>query len=219
MPTVFSFGEKVSLIEEAIVELLFDEMPYVRVVSTYNGELGDRDKLVEALRTLKNDFPLVLVGYTGGTDEVVRRPATPNGPTELIHHGTVEIVSCADDSLAQFKHVRGAAPLTRKGGMALTHRMFSDTRALLTNRQFTKTVGGDEKVILNEGELVPQDNDYVERITGMTAVSTPFTLSFSYVTPGAPAPPSGVVNLINFSIDSPAGGALTQLPGIHREAA
>lgn len=219
MSTSFSIGEKVSLIEEAIVERLFAGMPYVNVVATYNGELGDRPKLVEALKTLKGDFPLIFVGYTGGTDKLVRRPATPNSPTEMIHHGTIEIVSCADDSRAQYKRMRSAAdPLTRKGGMALTHRMFSDVRGLLTNRQMTKTVG-DEKVILNEGELIPTDNDYVERITGLTAISTPFTLSFSYVTPGEPAPPSGVINLVNFTIESPDGSALNQPPGIHHKAA
>ena len=58
-----SFGEKVSKLEEAAVDLLFDGMPYVRVVSTYNGELGDRPKLIEALKTLSRDFPLVLLGY------------------------------------------------------------------------------------------------------------------------------------------------------------
>jgi hypothetical protein len=197
--TTLTFGEKVGRIEEAIVDLLFGGMDYVRIVSTYNGELGDRPRLVEALRTLKGDFPLVLVGYTGGPfEETVRTPA-PNAPLDERHHGGIEIVSCSDDSRSQYKLVRDSKPLTRKDGQALSHRMFSDVIALLSNRQLTATVGG-EQVILNEGELIPRSVDYIERLTGMTAVSTTFSLYFDYTSADNRAAPSGEIARVNFDI-------------------
>ncbi len=209
-----TFGEKIGRLEEVIVDLLFTGMPYVKVVSTYNGELGDRAKLVEALRTLKGEMPLVLIGYTGGKDEPVGRPPSPNGPLELRHEATIEVVCCADDSRAQYKRERAGGTLTRKGGMALSHRMFSDVRELLTNRQFAVTVD-DEQVVLNEGELIPLDNEYIERITGLTAVSTPFGLYFDYATPDHAEPPAGEIAVINFDIGVGRGdGALRHPPGV-----
>lgn len=202
---MLTFGQKVSLLEEAIVDTLFTGMPYVNVVATYNGELGDRPKLVEALKTLKGDFPLVLVGFTGGTNELVGRPPTANKPLTLSHTGTIEIVSCADDSRAQYKRVRESQPLTRHGGMALTHRMFSDELDLLSNRQFKKRVE-DEDIILNEGELIPANVDYIERVTGLTAVSLTFDFSFAFCTADHSTPPSGEINLINFDVGPRGGG-------------
>jgi phage gp37-like protein len=211
---MLTFGEKVSRLEEAIVELLFAGMPYVRVVATYNGELGDRPKLVEALKTLKGDYPLVFVGYTGGTNEPVGRPPSGNAPLELRHTGTIELVACADDSRAQYKRVRGADALTRHGGMALTHRMFSDSLDLLSNRQLTTRVEDDD-LLLNEGELIPADVDYIERVTGLTAVSITFDFSFAFCTADHSTPPSGEINLINFGVGPLGGGQqLRHPPGV-----
>lgn len=218
MPAL-TFGEKVSRLEEGVVDTLFTGMPYVRMVSTYNGELGDRAKLVEALKTLKGDFPLLFVGYTGGTNEPVGRPPTGNRPMELRHTGTLELVACADDSRAQYKRVRGAEPLTRHGGMALTHRMFSDGLDLLSNRQFKAQVG-EEEVILNEGEFVPADVNYVERITGLTAVSTTFDFYFDFWTTDHTPVPSGEIVQVNFDISlRGGGGSLLQPPGVSQRAA
>ena len=194
-----SFGDKVGKLEEAIVDLLFAGMPYVSTVSTYNGELSDRPKLIEALKTLKGMLPLVLVAYTGGTDEEVAGSPVPNAPVEIIHHATIEVVYCADDSRAQYKRVRAGDSLTRKGNQALTHRMFSDGRAILSGRQLTIEADGDTQ-ILNEGELTPVANDYIERMPALTAVSTPFTLSFRYTSPDHREPYGGEITTINFDI-------------------
>lgn len=216
---MLTFGEKVSRLEEAVVDLLFTEMPYVRVVATYNGELGDRPKLVEALKTLKGDYPLVFVGYTGGTNELVGRPPSGNAPLELRHTGTIELVACADDSRAQYRRVRGSQALTRHGGMALTHRMFSDGLGLLSNRQLTAR-SEDEDVILNEGELIPADVDYIERVTGLTAVSTTFNFYFDFWTADHRVAPSGEIVKINFDVGTRGRGGAPQLrqpPGVEAE--
>src|SRR3712207_713406 len=139
---MLTLGQKVGLLEEAVVETLYAGMPYTRVVATYNGELGDRPKLVEALKTLKGDFPLVLVGYRGGDSAGGGRPASADTPLDVSHPATLEVVCCADDSRAQYKRARGAEPLTRKGEMALSHRMFSDVIDLLSNRQLKAEVDG-----------------------------------------------------------------------------
>jgi hypothetical protein len=214
-----TFGEKVGYLEEAIVDLLFGGMDYVHVVSTYNGELGDRAKLIEALKTLKGDFPLVLLGYTGGPIDPTGRPPTPNGPLEVRHEGTIEVVSCADDSRAQYKKTRGGAVLTRKGGQALSHRMFSDVLEQLSNRQLTKQIAG-ETVILNEGELIPTGIDYIERVTGLTAVSTTFSLYFDHTTTDHTAPPSGEIARVNFDITPEREPRdMNQPPGVFPRAA
>lgn len=214
-----TFGEKVSLLEEAAVNLLFDGMPYVRIVSTYNGELGDRAKLVEALKSLRGDFPLVLLGYTGGPLTLNARPPTPNGPLDLMHEGTIEVVSCVDDSRNQYKRVRDQEPLTRKDGLALSHRMFSDVLDLLSNRQLRTVVEG-ETVILNEGELIPTGIDYIERVTGLTAVSTTFSLAFSHTTQDNTAPPSGEIAVVNFDIGTTRRPEqMNQPPGVYPRAA
>ena len=206
-----SLGEKVGRLEEGTVELLFAGMPYVNVVATYNGELGDRPKLVEALKTLKGEFPLVLLGYAGGETVEVGRPSEPDGPVELIQQGTLDVVACCDDSRAQYKRLRAGQTLTRKGGQALSHRMFSDIQSILSGRQLTAAVEGEEEpAVLNSEELIPRAVEYIERITGLTAVSVPFSLSISYSTPDHREPYGGEITTINFGIEP-----ITTAPGLN----
>lgn len=192
-------GQLVGLLEEKVVDLIFDGMTYVKTVRTYNGELGDRAKLAEAVKTLKDELPLVLVAYSGGEDVEWDGNLHPNTPRDKQHEATVTLVCCSDDSRSQYVRKRGKDPLTRKDGQALSHRMMSDARDLLDNRQLTTAVD-DEEVVLNVGQLDANSNDYVERITGLTAVAVNFTCVFAYTTPDHTTEPGGEIATFNFSV-------------------
>lgn len=210
-----SLGQLVGLLEEKVVDLVFDGMTYVKTVRTYNGELGDRARLAEALKALKNEFPLVLVAYSGGEDVEWDGSREPNTPRDKQHEGTLTLVCCADDSRHQYVRNRGQSALTRKDGQALSHRMMSDVRNLLDNRQLKTEVDG-EKVILNVGQLDATGNDYVERITGVTAIAVSFECVFAYTTQDYSEEPSGEIARINFSVGSSRGPAeLRHPPGIY----
>jgi phage gp37-like protein len=210
-----TLGQLVGRLEEEVVDLVFDGMPYVKTVRTYNGELGDRAKLAEALKALKNEFPLVLVAYSGGEDVEWDGSREPNAPRDKQHEATLTVVCCADDLRHQYVRNRGQSALTRKDGQALSHRMMSDVRDILDNRQLTTEVDGEE-AILNVGQLDATGNDYVERITGVTAIAVSFSCAFAYTTPDHSAEPSGEIAKINFSVGSSRGPAdLRYPPGIH----
>lgn len=199
-----TFGQIVGKIEEVAIDLLFEGMKgYVTELSTYNGELGDRENLVKRLQNLSksHSFPLVWVGYSGGDD--VRFPddgLIPNVPLTLQHQGTLIVACCCDDERSQYTKRRTGQPLTRAGGQALSHRMMSDVRGILANRQLVTRVDNQD-VILNEGELIPLANDYIERITNVTAVAIPFSFYFNYTTTNT-ATPFPPVKEIAFEIDT-----------------
>jgi len=186
-----TFGERIGRIEERAVDTVFTATSsYVNEVSTYNGELGDRENLIQVLRSLTGNFPLVWVGYTGGEDEEIDVPGQSGAPLVMRHKGTLIVVCVADDTRGQYRKRKSGSHLTRAGDIALTHRMLSDVRMALGGLQLTATVGGEEE-ILNPRELRPLANEYIERITNITAVAVPFSFAFNYETtdrrvPGVP---------------------------------
>lgn len=210
----FTFGQRIGLLEEAVVDALFAGIPALSEARTYDGELAEREKLVEALKTVKHTLPTALVAYSGGDDDA-EETALPSQARTVIHSGTLAVMLLADDTRGQYVRRRaGDSTLARKGGAATTHTLMSEVRRLLTGRQFEAVVEG-ERHVLNPGEMLPVGNEYVERIKGLTAVAVHFSFWFTYeVAPTFEG--DALIEAVHFDLEptnQPAGRG--DAPGVH----
>jgi hypothetical protein len=215
-----NFEEKVKAIEDAAMQIVDEGMPYVKTVATYGGELSDlnssqsRENLKDLLKQRALTFPLVLVAYAGGVPALGNEPLVFDEPREIQHRFTLVLVACDNNTRGEVVRRRGQETTNPAGRSYGTLKMVSDIYDLFTARQLLRRID-DVDVILNEGELVPLQDGFIERVPGITAQAVPFNGTFNFISAGQEQPPPGAIDLINFGID-PINGqrGATGRPGV-----
>ncbi|HEX8177858.1 MAG TPA: hypothetical protein VF543_22405 [Pyrinomonadaceae bacterium] len=216
-----SFEKKVKLIENAAIKVVDEAMSYVRTVIAYGGELGNlnsaqgRENLKDVLKRGGINFPAVIVAYAGGVPRFDSMPLEIDKPIDIRHAFTLILVACDDNSRGTDVQRRGVETENNEGSSGGTYKMVSDFYDLFTARQLIARID-DEDVILNEGELIPLQDGFIERVPSITAQVVPFNGTFSFTTSGRDSNPPIQIEEIHFGLDVRNGPHTeTDAPGVH----
>ena len=175
----------VSNIEDSILALLEQQMKPlgVKYFELYSGDLGDPDTLKKALGTMTIKFPLVMVSYTDGTDSLLPKTSPVLGRARTFQHNCSFVVICASNDARGENARRRGKPI---GGMTIgTYKMVSKVLELLSDLRLKVIVGEGaeaEEVLLTTEVLTPQANEYLTRMSNITAYAVIFDTAFKYST-------------------------------------
>lgn len=204
-------------IEDAILALLQAgmneaEMP-VKDFGTYSGEL-DSEKLKEALADLAPRFPVILVSYTDGTDEMdPKKSPVMNRSLEYRHDCSFAVICATDDARGETARRRGA-PI--KGKRLGAYQMVGKVRELLSGVRFSVSID-DTEYLLNTQILEPAGVENIARLENVTAFAAIFNTAFKWKTLDRTSEPIDVTR-VDIGVDSlnNAGSRRTppELPGV-----
>jgi len=184
-------------IEDGITEILWAalgsaaEPPgYLNEIAMYGGEL-DEKVLKQFIDELTPRFPLMLVTYGDGEDDLAPATAPVFGEPRIWRHDcTFSVICCSDDARGETDQRRGV------GG---AYQMVADARRLLAGRQLKK-----EGTLLTFEPLRPSGVEYLARLPQLTAYSVHFDTYFKWTEPDRRAAGIPVEGLI-FDV-TPLGG-------------
>lgn len=188
-------------IEDAIIALLKQQMPEVKMIETYSGQLDDAASLKEAIASKARQFPLIMVSYADGED--IPTPATSGVMGKPLHfrHDCTFVVICVSND------ARGSE--TQRRGHLGCYKLVAKVREHLTGRRFAKSVEG-VKHNLTAQVLKPLSNEFVARLPSMTAYAVPFTTSFDWSSPDRQEAGRAVTEVV-IATDS-TGETIVQMP-------
>lgn len=184
-PKEGDFDLHVGGIEDGMLLVLQNTLPYVKELAHYGGE-----QILKAIDELTPRMPLVLVSYGDGED--IESPPTaplPGEPRVFKHICTFTVICCSGDPRGDSAQRRG------KTGSIGAYRMITDVKDALDCKQFTATIGG-RTFPLNIEPLKPAGIEYITRLPQLTAYAVHFDTYFKYRTPDRTQPGELVQELI-----------------------
>lgn len=203
---VLEFDFYVGGIEDSIIALLRERCEYARDVTTYGGELDEKN-LREALQALESRFPLYLVSYFDGDDVDMGGLGPEIGaPRQIMHKCSFAVVACDDNARGEKERRRGAT------GSVGVFQMISDARSALERMQFAITFEG-ETYMLNPEPLNPTGVVRIAHLPELTAYAQYFDTHFILFTPDRRAE-GAQVQEIQIDIYPDGAGGAPQLPGV-----
>lgn len=182
-------------IEDAILQLLEAEMKPlgVKTFATYSGELSDPAKVKEAIGSLSPKFPLVLVSYADGVDKPVPKLAPVFGEPLVFAHECTFVVICASaDARGERAQRRGQLVGNKRIGC---YGMLSKAREILSGLQINALVEGED-VLLTHSPLLPEANEFIARLPGITAYAVPFGTYFKWLSKDRTEPGTDVETIV-----------------------
>lgn len=208
----------VANIEDSILALLEQQMKPLGVKSfdLYSGDLGDPETLKKALGAMSLNFPLVLVSYTDGVDTLDPKTAPVLGKPRTYRHDCSFVVICAsNDARGENARRRGKAIKNVTIG---TYTMISKVRELLSDLRLKVVVGEGEDaetVLLTTDVLTPQANEYLTRMSNITAYAVIFDTAFKYSTLDRSAAGTPVTEFILDVESRNASSQTNNVPGVN----
>lgn len=181
------FEQIVGGIEDAILQVLANQMEGVKHFDTYSGEL-DSDNLKRALGQLSSSFPLVLVSYTDGKDtEDPKVSAVGNRPLHYRQDCSFAVICVSTDA-------RGEK--TRRRGKTGVYKMLAQVRDILSGLRFKAEFENEddekEEFLLTNQPLKPNGIECIARLPNITAYATFFDTYFRFSTKNRSVPGTAV---------------------------
>lgn len=219
-----TFEQHVNGIEDAMLASLEAKMTGVRNFGVYAGQLDNLTEkdLKTLLGQMKEDFPLVLVGYTDGKDD--ENPATGRSPgcSLAFRHECSFIVFCLASN------PRGA--VAQKRGVSTTEtgvvKMISEVREALSGIQFLRAPDGtlsvltqrlredDPREVLNS-PLLPKGNEHIAKMPGITVMAVIFDTDFRWSSEDRTAAGTAVEEIIlKIDVTNERGQSQNGKPGV-----
>ncbi|HEX8564135.1 MAG TPA: phage protein Gp37 [Pyrinomonadaceae bacterium] len=186
-----TFELHINSIEDAILATLAAQIPSVKQIELYTGELdaAPEDDIKRVLQQLKTKFPLILAGYTDGKDTEDPASGRSFGDPLVFRHNCSFIVFCCAGN------VRGASAQKRGRVASVGVRpeigvveMISQVREALSGLQFLKTITtsaeGVTPAVTEElalcSPLIPVGVEYVAKMPNITVYAVIFDTYFRW---------------------------------------
>src|SRR5260370_10996933 len=178
---------------------------YLKDIGTYSGEL-DEKTLKQFIDQLAPRFPLMLIAYGEGADELMPATSSAFGEPRIFRHDcTFGVICCDDNARGETERRRGDGSATAPGVI----RMLSDTREDLGGLQLRK-----EGELLTLNPLTVAGVRYLARLPGLTAYIQDFDTYFKWTERDRRGATHAVEDL-SFEVRSTSGTSEPgRLPGV-----